>query len=117
MRFKELLSHSETIFKVLWICLFPSKAPWEKYDPSWLVELADEYKDEYPWLRGAFKECSFVRRESCYYHRFVDTSSKNWNFDMNVIMEDPAQGDIIVDVLKDQKIGGIEFSNRLLDNF
>jgi len=91
---------------------------WEAYDPSRLVRLAREQLAEEPAIAEALAKCSRSRRESKAYVHFVDPSRPNepgsdWQFDRNVFLTDPERGDLVLDVLKDGRIGGVEFLNRL----
>ncbi len=52
------------------------------------------------------------------YYQFVDSSNANqdgaeWQFEENIILEHETLGTIIIDLLKDKRIGGIEFYNNL----
>jgi len=92
-----------------------------KYDPSWLVEAAMEVKDEYPWLVDELSKCVKARKESKYYTYFVDPKNPNkpgseWQFRDNIILEDTKYGDVVLDVLKDNRIGGVEFLTRLFED-
>ena len=94
---------------------------WQDYDPGWLVRLAQLREPEEPWLAEALAKCTRARRsdhgDDCLY--FVDTTRPNkpgseWQFVSNLILESdaticPDDRDIVVDVLTDQRIGGLEF--------
>lgn len=91
---------------------------WEPYDPQWLVKLAEEQMPEEPELAQALAACTRCTRESAYMVYFVAPSFPNqpgsaWQFDENVILEDPQEGDLVLDVLKDGRIGGVEFLTKL----
>ena len=63
--------------------------------------------------------CTRALYESEYYIRFVSAALANqpgakWQFDRNVLLEDSPEGDLMVDVLKDGSIGGVEFVSKLL---
>ena len=56
--------------------------------------------------------------ESKAYFQFVDSSNANqsdasWQFKENIILEDSELGTIVLDLLKDGQIGGIEFIKML----
>jgi hypothetical protein len=92
---------------------------WRAYDPGWLVELARRQHPDKPWLAEALTQCTRVRRESNAYLRFVSPRRPNkpgsaWQFAENVLLEDEAAGDLVLDVLKHQRVGGVEFLSRLL---
>ena len=48
------------------------------------------------------------------YYSFVDSSNANqknaeWQFDENIVLEHETLGTIVIDYLKDKRIGGIDF--------
>ena len=95
------------------------KSKFEKYDPSWIVEASEKLKDEYPWLPYALKKCTRVVKKSKYYIYFVNPKNPNklnseWQFDENILIEDTVHGDIVLDILKGERVGGIEFYSKLL---
>jgi hypothetical protein len=52
------------------------------------------------------------------YYRFVDSKNANqegaeWQFDENIVLEHETLGTIVIDYLKDRRIGGIEFLKNL----
>lgn len=91
---------------------------WKPYDPQWLVELAREQHQEKKWLAEAFSKCTSAQIGGRAYVYFVDYSNPNmpgsdWQFDQNLTLDHPDHGEIIVDVLKENKIGGIELLKEL----
>jgi uncharacterized protein YuzE len=54
------------------------------------------------------------------YIYFVSSKNPNqpgseWQFDENIILEHETEGSIILDILKDGRIGGIEFISQIKD--
>jgi hypothetical protein len=52
------------------------------------------------------------------YYQFVDSTNANqfgaeWQFEDSLVVEHPKKGTIIIDKLKDNRIGGIEFYNLI----
>ena len=91
---------------------------WQPYDPSWLVRLAREHYPEVPWLATALEKCTRCKIKSKAYVCFVDPTNANqlgadWQFAENIVLEDPEHGDIVIDVLENQRIGGVEFLDQL----
>jgi hypothetical protein len=91
---------------------------WKDYDPGWLVELAQTVASEEPGLSEAFKGCTRCMSNTRAYIYFVDPRAPNepgseWHFDRNVVLESPTVGTIVVDVLADGRVGGLEFLSRL----
>jgi hypothetical protein len=91
---------------------------WKPYDPAWLVELARRQHPGELWLAEALARCTRAWEESRAYTRFVPAEHPNepgseWQFDRSVLLEHPAEGTLVLDVLQDGRIGGIEFLRRL----
>ncbi len=94
------------------------KLDWQKYDPEWLVKASEERVDEYPWLPDALSKCTKALASSEYYLYFVDSKNPNkpgseWQFDENIIIEDTPFGEVALDVLDGNRIGGVEFISKL----
>lgn len=92
---------------------------WRPYDPSWLVAQARRQLPEQPELADAFAACVRARGAGGPYVYFVDAARPNapgspWQFDRNEMLEDTEFGDVVVDVLKDGRIGAIELLDLLL---
>ena len=54
------------------------------------------------------------------YVKFVNSYKPNqkgseWQFDENIILEHETEGTIVLDILKDGRIGGIEFISQIPD--
>ena len=52
------------------------------------------------------------------YYNFVDSKNANqkgaeWQFDENIVLESETLGTLVIDYLKDKRIGGIEFLKNL----
>ncbi len=86
---------------------------WEPYDPAWLVTLAREQLPEAPALADALESCTVARAESRAYLHFVDPQGPDWRFRENVALEHPREGTVVLDVLEDGRVGGIEMLSRL----
>ena len=102
-----------------WRALLDWLGGWRPYDPAWLVAHARRQWPDRPQLADAFAACTRARGAGSYQVRFVDPARPNqpgspWQFDRNEILEDTQFGDVVVDVLKDGRIGGIEMLDLLL---
>jgi len=91
---------------------------WKSYDPAWLVELAGQQMPDEPWLAEALKNCTNYCKESRAYIYFVDPSNPNkpgseWQFKENITLEHPKEGDLVLDILMDGRVGGVEFLSKL----
>ncbi len=95
-----------------------SDPAWQPYDPTWLVDLARVQKPRRPEIAEALARCTLARVESVAYTYFVDPVNANgpgaeWQFSENVILESLDRGQLVLDVLKDGRIGGVELLARV----
>lgn len=92
---------------------------WEPYDPGWLVDLARASCPDEPWLQpNALSRCTFCYWDSRAYAYFVAPTDPNqpgseWQFEKNVLLEHPREGTLVLDILRDRRVGGVEFLKRL----
>lgn len=91
---------------------------WVPFDPSWVVELARAQLPEEKWLPEALRACTRCSYEDRAYAHFVDPSEPNrpgseWQFVRVLLLHDPKLGHLVLDVLTGDRIGGIEFLDRL----
>jgi hypothetical protein len=82
------------------------------------VELAKEQLPEEPWLPDAISNCRRAWRRSAAYTYFVNPENPNkpgseWQFETNILLEHPSEGTLVLDVLKGQRIGGVETIDRI----
>ena len=94
------------------------KMEWKEYDPEWLAVLAEAQVPEEIWLPDALRKCTKCSVESTAYTRFVSSENPNqpgsdWQFDDNIILEDEKEGDLVLDILKGHRVGGVEFLSKL----
>ena len=88
------------------------------YDPSWLIEAAEKYAKEYPWLVEELKKCTSVVKETTAYIYFVSPDNPNklgsrWQIKENISLQSESHGEIVLDILENNKIGGVEFIDKL----
>ncbi|HEX8271302.1 MAG TPA: hypothetical protein VF615_01550 [Longimicrobiaceae bacterium] len=91
---------------------------WEPYDPAWLVALARDSRPDEPWLAEALARCTRAAEGGRAYLYFVDPARPDepgsaWQFEENVVLHHPREGELVLDVLRDGRIGGVEFLKRL----
>ncbi len=91
---------------------------WEKYDPTWLVDHAKEQHPDKPWLAKALSKCARCSIESKAYIHFVDPKNANspgaeWQFEKNIFLNSPREGELVLDILEGYRVGGVEFLLRL----
>lgn len=102
----------------MWLQNQIKKKSWQPYDPTWLVALAKDQLPKEQWLHESLKNCTQVSGEIPMLH-FVDPYRANqpgssWQFETNIILDDPQYGDLVLDILKDKRVGGVEFLGVLL---
>jgi hypothetical protein len=96
------------------VLTMPEGKTWEPYDPAWLVDLArQQYPDE-PWLAAALARCTRCMRYDDTYVHFVSPERANqpgadWQHDACLELESPTEGWVVLDILKDGEVGGVEF--------
>ena len=90
------------------------KPGWEPYDPTWLAVLAAA---ERPDIVGAVLQCTSVIRESIAYYRFlspVDGEGRR-RIRESIPFDDPDRGEVVVDVISDGRVSGVEFLRHVAD--
>ncbi len=88
---------------------------WEPFDSSWLVDLAKSQYPKDPWLADSLSRCTKCLRDGESYLFFISReSAKDQNFDFlrNLDLRHPEFGRIVLDVLKNREIGGLEFLDK-----
>ena len=91
---------------------------WQPYDPEWLIDLARAQRPQRTDIIEALRRCTRADHESPAYAHFVDPRRANkpgaeWQFAENISLEDPVEGHIVLDVLRDGSIGGVEIVSRI----
>ncbi len=89
---------------------------WVKYNPNWLVSLLQEQLPEKTEIIEAVKQCTRGVWEKKNYIYFVspknaDLPGAEWQFEANIILDDPSRGMVVIDILKDGRVGGIQFES------
>jgi hypothetical protein len=82
------------------------------------VKIAIEQISDRPEIIKALSECTNGLKESRAYIYFVNGDNPNqpnseWQFEENITLEDKINGTIILDILKGNRIGGMEFLKYL----
>lgn len=86
----------------------------EMFNSQWIVELVKKQEPERLDIIEALEKCTKGKWESRAYIYFVSQKNANqkgaeWQFKENIVLEHKKIGTIVLDVLKDGRIGGIEF--------
>ena len=91
---------------------------WKPYDPAWLVELAKAQVPEEAWLPAALAACTMARQESDAYIHFVhqadsDEPDSEWEAQTDITLKHPTEGELVLDILEGNRVGGVEFLSKL----
>ncbi len=91
---------------------------WKPYDPAWLVDLAKEQHPDEAWLPAALAACTMAKQESPAYIHFVnrtdpDEPGSEWTEQTDITLKHPTEGELVLDVLEGNRIGGVEFLAKL----
>lgn len=83
-----------------------------------LVEVVREQAPEFSWLPEALANCGAGEWESRAYVGYVSRLNANqpgavWQFETNVILNHKKLGMVVLDVLKGNRLGGIELVDRI----
>jgi hypothetical protein len=79
-----------------------------------IIELVRQQEPLRKDVIKALTECKGGQWRGKAYFQFVDSTNANqigaeWQIEENIVIEHPEKGTIIIDFLKDNKIGGLEF--------
>ena len=77
------------------------------------MALAREQCPEHPWLPESLMLCTSVRQTSRAYWHFADPDAEPWRFDQSIQLRDKQEGELVLDILESQRVGGVEFLKRL----
>jgi uncharacterized protein YuzE len=88
------------------------------FDIRWLIELLHEQEPNRLDLIEQLEESDMKKWIRQPYIYFVSAERPNqpgspWQFKESIVLEHKTEGTIVLDILKDGKIGGIEFVNQI----
>ena len=83
-----------------------------------LIEAVREQATEFPWLPEALMKCGYGEWESRAYVGYVSSNKANqpgsvWKFQTNVVLSHDTPGTVVLDILKGERLGGIEFVDKV----
>jgi hypothetical protein len=92
--------------------------PSEDFHPTMLIETVKAQAPEFPWLPEALNNCGQGERESRAYVGYIPQQQPNrpgspWQFQTNIILTHPTLSRVILDILTGDRLGGIEFVDRI----
>ncbi|MCU7552848.1 hypothetical protein OCK74_27260 [Chitinophagaceae bacterium LB-8] len=85
-----------------------------------IITLVKKQEPERADVIEALQKCSGGKWTSKGYYQFINSKNANepgaaWQIDESIVLEQENKGDIVLDILKDGRIGGIEFID-LIEN-
>ena len=92
-----------------------SHAMIDKIDIKKIIRLVREQEPDREDIITSLQSCKGGHWSSKGYYQFVDSRNPNqagseWQHDDCIVIEQENEGDIVIDLLKDGRIGGIEFT-------
>ncbi|QDU88603.1 hypothetical protein Pla175_19830 [Pirellulimonas nuda] len=92
----------------------PSPLPPMPFNPSRLCSLALIDQASMPWLSGELRQCTKGVWKNAFTLHFVDSENANeegaeWQFWQTIRLVDRDEGLILIDMLQNGRVGGIEF--------
>ncbi|NCB07624.1 MAG: hypothetical protein EOM73_05625 [Bacteroidia bacterium] len=88
------------------------------FDIKWIIEMIKEQEPDRVDLIDQLKKSERKKWIRQPYINFVSGERPNqpgseWQIDENIVLEHETEGTIVLDILKDGRIGGIEFINQI----
>lgn len=85
-----------------------------KFNLAYIIKLAEEQLQDSPDIIETLRNCKDGYWSSNAYYKFVDSRNANqpgaeWQYDESIALEQADKPDLVLDILKDGRIGGIEF--------
>jgi hypothetical protein len=86
----------------------------DKLDIEKIIRLVREQEPDREDIVTALQNCKSGHWSSNGYYQFVNSRNPNqpgseWQHEECIVIEQEKEGDIVIDLLKDGRIGGIEF--------
>ncbi|MBU0487891.1 MAG: hypothetical protein KKA07_11205 [Bacteroidetes bacterium] len=88
------------------------------FDIEWIIELVQEQEPDRTDIIEQLRKSKIRKWVRQPYIRFDSAIRPNlpgsaWQFEENIVLEHETEGTIVLDVLKNGRIGGIEFVNQI----
>ncbi|OEK04237.1 hypothetical protein [Roseivirga misakiensis] len=88
------------------------------FDIEWIIDLIKEQEPDRTDLIEQLKKSDtkkWIRQPYIYFVSAEGTnqSGLEWQFKENIVLEHETEGTIVLDILKDGQIGGIEFVSQI----
>jgi hypothetical protein len=86
-----------------------------KFNLTYIIKLAEEQLQDNPEIIQALRNCKDGYWSGNAYYQFVNSTNGNqpgaeWQIDESIVLEQKEKPYIVLDILKDGRIGGIEFT-------
>jgi RNA polymerase II subunit A small phosphatase-like protein len=90
------------------------------FEPRMLIEDALAQAPEFAWLPAALAHCGPGEWKSRAYVHYVSSVDPNqpgsdWQFKNSVVIDHRIFGEVVIDILQGDRIGGVEFIDRIGD--
>lgn len=84
------------------------------YNPDWIIAVVESVAPERIDVIEMLRNCTMAYHRSAAYVQFIDVKNANqesavWQFKECLRIDHPSHDTILIDILNDGKIGGIEF--------
>lgn len=88
------------------------------FEIEWIIDLIKEQEPDKTDLIEQLKKSDRKKWIRQPYIRLISGTRPNqldseWQFEENIVLEHDSEGTIVLDILKDGRIGGIEFINQI----
>ena len=85
-----------------------------KFNLDWIIDLVKVQEPDRTDIIEALADCKNGKWESQAYVYYINPKNANqpgadWQFQENIVLEHEKEGTIVIDFLKDGKVGEIEF--------
>lgn len=104
--------------------IFPaiSLNPDHSFEPAWIVAAVEKCFPENRKLAEAAARCTRYLSGTEFYVHFVSSENANvpgveWQHDYCEVLEETPYGEVVLDILKDGRIGGIEFLHQVYRSY
>ena len=104
------------VFALIIYAIVKYKTRWKKYDPTWLVALAEEQYPKDLKLHNSIKKCTLIKGNYFVNPTNANQTGSEWQFETSITLIHPEMDDIILDILKDGRIGSIEYLGLMMKN-
>ena len=90
---------------------------WTSFDSTWLIELVKQQLPEEGWLLDSLFRVNRAQYDGVSYYLFIEREKASdgnvdWEFNRNIKLRDPERGEIVLDILNNNEVAGMEVLSR-----